>query len=54
MKFKVKVSYTVWDCVEVEANSEQQAAEKAEEMLSACSLNEFNNDGASVSVTEIK
>ena len=46
MKYKVKVSYTVWDVYEVEADNEQEAIERAEERAGGDSLNEFNNDGA--------
>ena len=50
MKYKVKVSYTVWDVYEVEADNEQEAIERAEERAGSDSLNEFNNDGAESTV----
>ena len=50
MKYKVKVSYTVWDVYEVEADNEQEAIERAEERANGDSLNEFNNDGAESTV----
>ncbi len=50
MKYKVKVSYTVWDVYEVEADNEQEAIEIAEERANGDSLNEFNNDGAESTV----
>ena len=50
MKYKVKVSYTVWDVYEVEADNEQEAIERAEERANGDSLNEFNNDGAKSTV----
>ena len=50
MKYKVKVSYTVWDVYEVEANNEQEAIERAEERAGSDSLNDFNNDGAESTV----
>ena len=50
MKYKVKVSYTVWDVYEVEADNEQEAIERAEERAGSDSLNDFNNDGAKSTV----
>lgn len=50
MKYKVKVSYRVWDVYEVEADNEQEAIERAEERANGDSLNEFNNDGAESTV----
>lgn len=50
MKYKVKVSYTVWDVYEVEADNEQEAIEIAEERAGNDSLNDFNNDGAESTV----
>lgn len=50
MKYKVKVSYTVWDVYEVEADNEQEAIERAEERAGSDSLNDFNNDGAESTV----
>ena len=50
MKYKVKVSYTVWDVYEVEADNEQEAIERAEERANGDSLNDFNNDGAESTV----
>lgn len=50
MKYKVKVSYTVWDVYEVEADNEQEAIERAEERAGNDSLNDFNNDGAKSTV----
>ena len=50
MKYKVKVSYTVWDVYEVEADNEQEAIEIAEERAGSDSLNDFNNDGAESTV----
>ena len=42
MIYKVKVTYTVWDVYEVEADSVAEAYNKAEEMASNTSLNEMN------------
>ena len=50
MKYKVKVTYTVWDVYEVEADDEQEAIEIAEERAGSDSLNDFNNDGAESTV----
>ena len=50
MKYKVKVSYTVWNVYEVEADNEQEAIERAEERAGSDSLNEFDNDGAESTV----
>ena len=50
MKYKVKVSYRVWDVYEVEADNEQEAIERAEERANGDSLNDFNNDGAESTV----
>lgn len=50
MKYKVKISYTVWDVYEVEADNEQEAIERAEERAGNDSLNDFNNDGAESTV----
>ena len=50
MKYKVKVSYTVWDVYEVESDNEQEAIERAEERANGDSLNDFNNDGAESTV----
>ena len=50
MKYKVKVSYTVWDVYEVEADNEPEAIERAEERAGSDSLNDFNNDGAESTV----
>lgn len=43
MKYKVKVQFHVWDVYEVEAESEDEAYEKAEDMAGDKSLNEMNN-----------
>ena len=43
MKYKVKVQFHVWDVYEVEAESEAEAYEKAEDMAGNKSLNEMNN-----------
>ena len=45
MKYKVKVSYRVWDIYDVEADNEQEAKEQAERRAEGESLNEFNNEG---------
>lgn len=52
MKYKVKVLYRVWDVYEVEADSEQEAIEIAEERANGYSLNDFNNDGAESTVID--
>lgn len=44
MKYRVKVTYTVWDVYEVEAESEAEAYELAEDMAGDKSLNEMNNE----------
>lgn len=41
--YRVKVSYTVWDVYEVQASSEAEARELAEEKANDTSLNEMNN-----------
>ena len=40
--YRVKVSYTVWDVYEVQASSEDEARELAEDMAGNTSLNEMN------------
>ena len=42
--YRVKVSYTVWDVYEVEACSENEARELAEELACEISLNEMNSE----------
>lgn len=44
MKYKVKVLFHVWDVYEVEAESEAEAYELAEDMAGDKSLNEMNNE----------
>lgn len=40
--YKVKVSFTAWDVIEVEADSEAEARELAEEKANDISLYEIN------------
>ena len=40
--YRIKVSFTAWDVFEVEAESEAEARELAEEKASDVSLNEMN------------
>ena len=42
--YRVKVSYTVWDVYEVQASSEDEARELAEDIAGNTSLNEMNNE----------
>lgn len=44
MEYKVRVTYTVWDVYEVEADSVAEAYEKAEEMACNTSMNEMNGE----------
>lgn len=44
MKYKVKVQFHVWDVYDVEAESEDEAYEKAEDMAGNKSLNEMNSE----------
>lgn len=43
-KYQVKVMFSVWDVFEVEAESEAEAMEIAEDMAGDKSLNEMNNE----------
>lgn len=43
-KYRVKVIFKVWDVFAVDAESEDEARELAEDMAGDMSLNEMNNE----------
>jgi hypothetical protein len=49
-KFRIKVTYTVWDVFEVEAETEKEALEMVEEKSFETSLNDYNNEGCEMQV----
>jgi hypothetical protein len=54
MKYRVKVNYTVWDVYEVEADSESEAYELAEDMAGDKSLNEMNSEFEGCTILDSK